>query len=161
MRSLSALVLALCVLATPSFSRARGNQTDWGNLRLLQAGQKIQVIEKNGARHSGRFSSVDEQGITLHEESGDQVIARTNVLRVNAGGHRKRNTLLGLAIGAGAGAGIGAAAGGNSCASSAPYCINVVSRVDWAGIFAIVGGTVGAIVGVLIPSHKTIYRAQP
>ncbi|MFZ0211860.1 MAG: hypothetical protein WAL55_04055, partial [Candidatus Acidiferrales bacterium] len=121
MRSLSVVVLALCVLATPSLSRARGNQTDWGNIRLLQAGQKIQVIEKSGARHSGRFSSVDEQGITLHEESGDQVIARTNVLRVNAAGHHLRNTLLGLGIGAGAGAAIGAADGG--CSSG--NCIGV------------------------------------
>jgi hypothetical protein len=161
MRNLFVFALALCVLAVPSLSRAQGKQTDWGNLALLQADQKIQVIDASHKKHSGTFSSFSSQSIILHQQDGDRTIARADVLRVTAGSHRKRNTLLGLAIGAGAGAGIGAGVAPSPCGSSTPYCIEPLSRGASAGIGAAVGGAIGAIVGLVIPSHKTIYRAQP
>ncbi|MGB6876271.1 MAG: hypothetical protein WBD87_09585 [Candidatus Acidiferrales bacterium] len=133
---------------------AKGNRAVWENLTILRAGQKVEVIDKSLTRHSGRFSSVDDRTIIIHDQSGDHTIARPDVLRVNARGHRLQHALIGLGIGAGGGAAVGAASGGCSSGS----CIGL-TRNQVAGIGAALGGAIGAIIGAVLPAHNTVYRA--
>ncbi len=153
-----ALILG-CLLAIPCVSWAKGNKAAWGNLNTLQPGQKIQVIEKTNTKQSGTFSSVNDQGITLHEQSGDTTVQRENVARVSVPAHRARHVVLGLAIGAGAGAAIGAATGG--CSNSSTYGCLGASRGQITAATAAIGGVIGAIIGAVLPAHQTIYRASP
>jgi hypothetical protein len=155
------LLILACLLALPCVSWAQSNKAAWENLNALQPGQKIQVIDKSKRKHSGKFLSLDAHGIRLRKKNGDSSVERENVARVIVPAHRARHALIGLAIGAGAGAGIGAAATRGSCSSSQPYCLNVFTKADGAGIGAAVGGAIGAIVGALVPAaHKTIYQAR-
>lgn len=149
-------LVLVCVFALPSALWARTNPalSSWGNLSVLQAGQKVQIIDTAQKKHSGKFSAFTDTGITLHEKHGDETIARADVLRVNVSGHRLRHTLIGMAVGTGAGAAIGAAAGG---CKPGQWCF--VDRPTIAAVFAGIGFVVGTIVGVLLPAHKTIYRA--
>jgi hypothetical protein len=67
--------------------------------------------------------------------------------------HRLRNGLIGAGIGAGAGAGITGAAWEQHGFLG--------SKGTGAAVGTIIGGVSGAIVGVLSPSHKMVYRVSP
>jgi len=96
----------------------------------------------------------------MHEGSNDIGIPKESVVRVTVldKSHRLRNSLLFGGVGAGAGAGIGAAA--TRCSSSSnTFC--GLGRGVAVGIGAVAGLLGGAGVGAAIPSHPTIYRAEP
>ncbi len=146
----------LCILGIPSVASARANQATWENLSTLQSGQRIQVVEMNSKSHSGSFLNVSGTAISLQEKDGAQTIQRQQVrsVKLMEHAHRLRNTLIGAAAGAGGGAGIGAGV------TNRPGSILLgVSRAKGAGVGAVLGAIGGAIIGVLWPSHKTIYRA--
>ncbi len=149
------LLLIVCALAMPCASSAQSKQPSWGNLSTLQAGQKIEVVEKNLKKDTGTFAAVSDDGIRLNESTGEQTIPRASVMRVTLrhNKHRLRNTLIGAAVGVGAGAAIGAATYGNGRC----FC----SRGGLAGFGAAIGLVGGTVVGATWPSHPTIYRATP
>lgn len=152
-------VLAVpCVLALTCASwGANGKASaDWQNVSTLQPGEKIQVVDSAGRKHSGRFTSVTSTAIILHENAGDETIPRENVVRVSGGGHRARNALIGAAIGAGAGAAVGAAGTTGGCTSN---CIGKVTRGDVIAVTTGFGAIVGALVGAILHANRTIYRA--
>ena len=146
----------LYILGMPSIVSARGNQATWENLSTLQTGQQIQVVEMNSKSHSGSFLNVSGTAISLQEKSGAQTIQRQQVrsVKLMEHAHRLRNTLIGAAAGAGGGAGIGAGYTGRPGS-----ILTAVSKAKGAGVGAALGAIGGAIIGVLWPSHKTIYRA--
>jgi len=72
--------------------------------------------------------------------------------------HRLRNTIIVAGVGAGVGAGIGAALH-KSC-SSQSFCVDIGGAALPAGVGAVIGGVGGAVVGVLLPSHTTIYHVS-
>jgi len=154
-------LLLICVLGVPSASWAQTNPSSWENLNALQPGEKIQVVEMNSKKASGTFVSVSDAAISLQEEGTQQTIPKQDVrsVKLMQNGHRVRNALIVAAVGAGAGAGIGAAEY-SKCSPSQSFCIQPVGRGATAGIGAVVGGAAGAIVGALLPSHKTIYHAS-
>src|ERR1700722_4932028 len=100
----------ICVLATTCTLWAQSGSASWQNLNTLQAGQRIQVLEKNTRRVSGTFLNVSEAAISVQGEAGSQAIQRQDVLGVKLmkNKHRLRNAF----IGAGVGAGVGALVGG-------------------------------------------------
>lgn len=150
--------LACFLILIPSSLCAQERRADWKALYGLRAGEKIELIETGMKKHVGTFSTVTEELIQLREGSNDIGIRKENVVRVTVldRSHRLRNSLLFGGIGAGAGAGIGAAS--TSCSSpSFTGCWRDVA----AGIAAVVGLLGGAGVGAAIPSHPTIYRAEP
>ena len=155
------VLLLICVLGVPCASWAQTNPASWENLSALQPGEKIQVVGMNSKKVSGTFVSVSDAAISLQEEAGPQSIQRQDVrsVKLMENGHRVRNALIGAGVGAGVGAGIGAAAY-SKCSPSQSFCIQPVGRGVTAGIGAVIGGASGAIVGALLPSHKTIYRAS-
>jgi hypothetical protein len=142
------LPLLLILLLAPQLARAQGDQ--WQSLDQVKSGRQVDVIDRHLKRYSGKFVGFSDTNLTLLVNDQEIRIARDEVYRVTAAGqNRKRNILLGLAIGAGAGLGLGAALmereGGYGGAVAG-------TGVGFAGI--------GAGIGALVPSHKTVYRAE-
>lgn len=106
---------------------------------MLRAGEKVESIEKSLTRHSGRFPLFNDPAIIIHDKSSDHRIARTNVLRLGAGGR----------------AVVGAAAG--RC--DRRTCL-VFTHGEAAGILAVVDGAIGAIIGVLPATTPSIAPPQ-
>jgi len=159
-------LLLLCVLGTTFASGEQPDQASWTNLSVLQAGQRIQVVDMNSKKHSGTFVNVSDTAISCQETGGEQTIQKQDVrsVKLMESKHRVRNTLVGLGLGGGVGAGVGAGIGAatfHSC-SSQSFCIQPVGKGGSAGIAAVIGfaggAAVGAVVGALLPSHSTIYR---
>jgi len=157
------LIIAACLLAIPSLSSAQADKSSWMNLRTLQPGQKIQVVELTSRKTTGKFSNVTDTAITLHEKSGEKTIQRQDVrtVRLMKNKHRLRNTLIGAGVGAGIGAGIGAASW-RPCATNPNSiffgCFFSFSRGQQAAIFGVVGFVGGAATGALWPTSEIIYR---
>jgi hypothetical protein len=155
------VLLLLCVFGTPSLSLAQTSQPSWGDLKGLQAGQSIQVIDTNSKKHSGTFLSLSDTAISYMEVAAEHSIERQDVrsVKLMKNPHRVRNTIIGLGVGAGVGAGIGAATH-KSC-SSQSFCLDIGGRALPAAVGGVIGGVGGAVIGVLIPSHRTIYDVSP
>ncbi len=83
----------------------------------------------NAEFYQGKFKLLSDDGITLRQAAGEQMLARKDILRVSwrsAQSHQARNALIGLAVGTGTGLGIGLAANhfiwsSRSCTES-PEC---------------------------------------
>lgn len=151
--------LAGFLILIPCLVRAQDKKSDWKALYALHSGEKIELMETGMKKHVGTFSTVTEEAIQIREGSNDIGIPKENVARVTVldKSHRLRNSLVSGAVGAGAGAGIGAASTRCSNSNSFTGCWRDVA----AGIGAVVGLLGGAGVGAAIPSHPTIYRAEP
>ncbi len=155
------LLFLICVLGISWPARAQIKPASWENLNTLQADERIEVVEMNSKKVSGRFSSVSDAAISLQEKAGQQTIRRQDVhsVKLRKHQHRLRNTLIGAAIGAGAGAGIGTA--GHHQGSAQNPNGTLIKPAQGAEIGAVLGLVGGAVVGALVPSHKTIYLAKP
>jgi len=153
------LFLILC-LAMPCVSLAQSEEGSWAKLSALRPGQNIQVVETTSKKHSGVFVSVSDTAISYRETAGEHSIPKQDVrtVKLMQNTHRLRNTLLLGAAGAGVGAAIGAATH-HGC-STQSFCLDVGGRALPAGIGAVIGGLGGAVVGVVLPSHSTIYNVS-
>lgn len=154
------LLIVTCLLGMAPVSWAGTNRGSWEGLESLRAGQKIEVVETSLKKHSGTFLTVSDEAIQLREGATDEAIKKENVMRVTSleNSHHARNALIFGAVGAGVGAGIGAAAY-HSCTAQS-FCI-VDARGITTGVGAVIGLAGGAVVGAVLPSHDTIYRAKP
>lgn len=154
--------LTCFLILIPCALHAQNKQGDWKALYSLHSGEKIELIETSMKKHVGTFSTVTEEVIQLREGSNEIGIRKESVARVTLlqKSHRGRNALILGVIGAGAGAGIGAAA--SRCSNSnTSFNLCGIGRGAEIGIGAVVGLAAGASVGAAIPSHPTIYRAEP
>src|SRR5271156_3817017 len=154
------MIVSLCLLAVACSSFAQTGNSSWVNLSALQPGWRIQVVETNSKRDSGRFVSVTEDAVTLQEKSGEKTIQRRDVgiVRLMKNKHRLRNTFVGAGGGAGVRAGIGAATGGPCKVPSS--CFFFPTRGQQAAIFAAPGIVIGAAVGAFWPTHEIIFRTD-
>jgi hypothetical protein len=153
-------VLVCFLILIPCSLRAQDKKDDWKALYSLRSGEKIELVETGMKKHVGTFSTVTEQAIQMREGSNDIGIPKENVARVTVldKSHRLRNAFLLGAAGAGAGAGIGAAT--SRCSNSTDtFC--GLGRSIAVGVGGLMGLAGGAGVGAAIPSHPTIYRAEP
>jgi len=143
-----------CVVGICCASVAQNSQSSWTNLSGLHAGQKIQIVEMNSKKHTGIFESVSDSAISVKDTSTEMSLRRQDVRSVKllGGGHRLRNTLIGLGVGAGAGAGISAAAW-----ESHGF---IGGKGVGAAFGAAIGGFGGIIVGALLAAHDTIYHVS-
>jgi hypothetical protein len=149
----------ICVLGLPCASWAQNDQASWTSLSALQPGQKIQIVDMKSIKHSGSFVNFSETAISYQDSAGGQTIQKPDVrsVKLMENKHRLRNMAIGAALGVGVAVGITAAAY-HPC--SGPNCINVIGKGAVIGIVALPGLAVGAVVGVLWPDHKTIYKAN-
>jgi hypothetical protein len=154
--------LASFLILIPCSLRAQDKKSDWKALYGLRSGEKIELIETGMKKHVGTFSTVTEEAIQLREGSNDIGIRKENVARVTLleKSHRLRNAAILGVVGAGAGAGIGAAA--LRCSNSTgSFNFCAIARGAEVAAGAVIGLAGGAGVGAAIPSHPTIYRAEP
>jgi hypothetical protein len=162
-RGLRKFFLVVCALLMPHAAFARSDQASWENLSTLGTGHKIQVLQLNSQKVSGRFADFSSTGISLAARAGAQTISRQDVRSVTLmeNHHRLRNTVIGVGLGAGVGAIVGAAVFHpcNPATQTGFGCLDPVGRGLSSGIGAVIGGVGGAVVGVLWPSHKTVYRS--
>jgi hypothetical protein len=149
------LLIIACLLGTTPVARAQTDRGAWESLNGLRAGQRIEVVETNLKKHTGTFVTVSDEAIQLREGPTDESVKKADVMRVTLleKNHRLRNALIGGAVGCGAGAGIGAVV--HSGLGS------FFSRSAAAGFGAVIGLAAGAALGAAVPSHPTIYRANP
>jgi hypothetical protein len=156
-RAKLALVLMLLV---PAFALAQSAKAPWDNLKKLAPGQQVQVVLNGAKSYSGQFQSVSDNELVLRVGGEQQALARQDILRVSTIGapHRKRNMLIGAAIGVGAGLGI-AAGVAESYRSSRPQnrYFEVLGPLLGAGL-----GGGGIALGAAIPTGgwHDIYRAR-
>jgi hypothetical protein len=161
------ILLLLCVLGMSCASQAQSDKASWANLSTLQTGQKIQIVDMSSKKHSGAFLNVSDTALRYHDNAGDQSIPKQDIRRVKLmeNRHRLRNTLIGAGVGAGVGAVIGAVTNHpcvpNPPSQQFPNCVGAnITKGDTAGIGALVGFLAGAVVGVLVPTHSTIYNVN-
>ena len=149
--TLSLMILLIAPAQTP----AQSSEDSWDNLRQLRSGQRIEVVDtKLNSRH-GAFTGYSEEAISLRTGQGRVAIPRADVLSVKnqESSHRRRNALLGLAIGAAGGLAAGAVAG-------ATYHEEGETGV-FVLVFTPIGAGIGAGLGAAMSAGKvTVYRAK-
>lgn len=144
------LVTALCLRA------AQAPPESWESLRQLRPGEDIEVVDLRMKSHRGRFADYTPDSIALRSQGRDLRVARTEVASVKRRSqpHRRRNTLLGLTIGAASGLAVGAIRG------------KTYHEQGETGVFISVwtpiGAGIGGAVGAALPSggEVTVYRAS-
>jgi hypothetical protein len=151
------MLTTVCVLFTV-LAQAQELKQSWENLRTLQVGERIQVVDQRLKSQNGMFLSVSDEALTFRVEQDEVAIPRADVFRVTSREQtkRKRNALIGAAIGAGVG-GLAAALIGASL-------IGEVSDEEFVGGAVVPGVALGAgvfgVLGAAVPSYQTIYRAE-
>jgi hypothetical protein len=134
----------------------------WDNLKTLRPGQQIRVVLNDAKSYQGELQSLNDDGITLRQASGEQMLARRDILRVSSKAQKRRgrNALIGAAVGAGAGLGIGAAADHSQNCSKASFgpCFNNLGKEVGTPL----GALAGAVVGAVMPASgwHEVYRTR-
>jgi hypothetical protein len=143
----------LFVLLASVGALAQSPPDAWDNLKQLEVGQKIEVVDMNLKSLKGRLVSVSEAAISIRTDKEEAAVERANVMRVSTpGGRRGHNALIGLGIGAAAGAAvITVAFATREVPEYAPQI--AAGAIVW-------GGGIGAGIGAAFPGSRTIYRAE-
>jgi hypothetical protein len=152
MRHLCVLLLLLVTAASGQTGKA-----DWSNVKQLRAGERIKVVLNDGKSSSGVLENASDDGIVVSLSSSETTFVRADVRRILVKGQsrRRRNALIGAAIGAAAGLGLGAALD-QQCAHS--FCAsegNTGKAIGTPG-----AGVLGAAIGALLPTGRwhEVYR---
>jgi len=147
------LILTILALAlTPVASWAQAPKDSWENLKQLQSGHKIKVVDMGLKAWDGRLVSVSDEAITIRDKRTQQEITvqRAKVFRVTdlQRSKRGRNALIGLVLGSVVGAALVA---------------DEEDLVPWGKAVVAIGlfGGPSAAAGALIPYPRpTVYRAK-
>jgi hypothetical protein len=146
------LLTIVMVALTPAPSSAQSHPDSWENLRQLQPGHKIKIVDMSLKSWDGKLVSVSEEAITIRglRQQQETTVERAKVFRVTdlERSRRGRNALIGFAAGIATGA---------VWATRQKEDVGTLLPVLFVG--GVFGGP-GAAVGAAIPSHPTIYRAQ-
>jgi hypothetical protein len=141
-------------MLVPNLTWAASKPDAWDNLKQLQPGQMIEILDVRLKTYRGRFSALGDTSITLHAGKSDATVSRSDVARVSIRdtSRRSHNMLIGAAVGVGAGLGLGLMWKSN--------CDLTGRCKAGAGSYAVIGGLVAAGTGLgAIPGHyRTIYR---
>lgn len=120
-------------------------------------GKNLQIDTKEGKRIKGRLDRISDAELQLTAKGRSIQCSFGNIQRIYVlhGRSVGRNMLLGGAVGAGGGAVLGTATGGDD---------KWLGRGAMAAGFAMVGGLIGSIVGVVSGLHQKkelVYIAAP
>ena len=148
------IVLLLFLTHSDALAAKEPREQSWENLRQLQGGRKVQVVQMNLKSLKGTLLAVSEEAISLRVKQNEVTVPRPDVLRVSSleQSKRLRNLLIGAAVGLGVGLGVSLGALAATGGSDDPGVVIAPAIA--------IGGGVGAGVGAAIPSHRTIYRAK-
>ena len=149
------ILAVLVLMTTPRLALAQSGEDSWDRLRQLHAGQKIEVVNMKLKSVTGNFTGYDDHAVLLRVDRDEVSIPRGDVLSIKNReiSHRRRNVLLGLAIGAAGGLAIGAIKGATYHESGETGVFMAVCTPIGAGI--------GAGLGAALPAGAvTVYRAR-
>jgi hypothetical protein len=75
----------------------------WSHVRRLQAGEDTRIDVEDGTSYRGSFAAADDESVTLVVSGRHHQVSRACVRQASVarGTRRRRNVLIGLAIGAG------------------------------------------------------------
>jgi hypothetical protein len=145
---------ALLALAATAMA-AQTSVTNWDAVKALTAGTPVRIAAGSSTVR-GKIDGVTDDALTMTSGKGQQMFDRpqVSVVSVEKPGHRKRNTLIGLAAGTGAGLGIGIAG------RSKPNQLAIIPNYAITAGSTVAGALIGTIVGVVIPTGgwREIYR---
>ncbi len=142
----AAVQLAITELNTVTEARLQSpDDNRWSQVRQLAAGEDVRVV-LDAQSYRGTFRMADGQSLTLTIASHDHRLSRARVLQVSVARatHRRRNILIGLAIGGAT----SAIAVGLHCRREASSCTEVAP----AYFYPLAGA--GAGIGALLPAAK-------
>jgi hypothetical protein len=174
MRRLLLAIFSICTLASVTVAQtAVVSQLDpeqnWDNLQMLQVGEKIQVVDQELKKLDGEFSAVSEEAVSFVVRTARRflifgargmkqvTLRREDVLRISSWdqSNRKRNTLIGAAIGGAGAAAIIATAATQPDELGRGIGFLIAAYTAWIPIFG------GAHIGRAVSSPHTIYRVPP
>ncbi len=146
------VAVVLCSAATAQDS----DSDQWAALRQLNAGEKVQIVQITLESQTGIFQSLSDEAIFFRVGQQERSVTRQNLLRLTVidRSSRKRNTVLGLAIGTAAGL-----AGGGALASAAGWFDEGTGSKPAVAIAGFGAG--GAVAGYAMGASsgtRTIYR---
>ena len=166
---LLALLPACFSTGVASGQGSKGRTSSWDNLKSLAPGQEIRVVMNNVKSYQGEFESLSDDGITLRQAAGEQMLPRQDVLRVSRKGqnHRTRNAVIGAVVGAGVGLGGGLEANHviwshANCTLGPLFSCGYPPNPHWEIIGPPVVALAGAVIGAVVPTggwHE-VYRAR-
>jgi hypothetical protein len=153
-KTLIAIVAAAFASAAPAQTKPIA---EWASLSHLESGAEIRVAMTGGRNVIGFLQSVTADSIAINAATSQEALSRGDIkiVSLRRQGHRGRNALIGLSIGAGGGLATGAAVDHGSRPGG--WFPNFGKEV-----FTPLGALVGAVVGVAIPTGgwRVVYRAQ-
>ena len=134
---------------------AQAPEDSWDNLRQLRPGERIEVVDTRMKSHRGVFSAHTTEGVSLSQDGRVITIRREEVASIKRSGesHRRRNILIGAAIGAASGLAFGAIRGKT-------YHEEGETTVFMA-VWTPIGAGIGVATGAVWPTRGvvTVYRA--
>jgi hypothetical protein len=126
----------------------------WANLNPLENGSEIRVVLAGGRTVRGFLQSVGPDSLTINAATSQEALSRHDIKLVSLKrpGHRGRNTLIGLAIGA---------AGGLATGAAIDHGRDAWFPNFGKAVFTPIGAIIGTVVGVAIPTGgwRVVYRA--
>jgi hypothetical protein len=148
------LVTIAAVLVLSASAQQTKPIAQWANLNGLESGSEIRVVLKGGKTIAGFLQTVSADSMAINAATSQEALSRQDVKLVSLKrpGHRGRNTVIGLLIGAGAGLASGAAIDHNSHGWFPNLGKDVLTPL---------GAIIGTVVGVAIPTGgwRVVYRA--
>ena len=120
-------------------------KNNWANLKTVPIGGEIRVDIQDGKSFRGQLQSVTDDSLVIVAANTQQSLPRAQVLKLAVKGesHRRRNTLIGLGVGAGAGLTSGAIADHTAGFGSWNIGKEVLTPL---------GALVGTVIGVAWPT---------
>ena len=162
-----ALLGACFSTGTASGQDSKGGSSSWDNLKSLTPGQEVHVVTNNVKSYQGEFESLSDGGITLRQATGEQTLARKDILRVSrkiGQNHRGRNALIGMVVGAGAGLVVGLTPYmiQRNCTEGPAFNCGYPPNPHRAEALTPAGGLAGAAIGAVLPTGgwHDVYRAH-
>jgi hypothetical protein len=150
-RAVLAAALAATAVAQPAKPIA-----NWANLNQLVSGSEIRVTLATGKTLRGFVQGVTPDSLAINATTSQETLSRQDIRRVSLKrpGHRGRNTLIGLAIGAGGGLAVGAVAVSRTRPGA------MFRNIGYA-VFPPLGALVGTVIGVALPTGqwRDVFRA--
>ena len=152
---ISQAVLAAALTATAVAQPAKPI-ANWANLNQLVPGSEIRVTLASGRSLRGFVQGATTDALVINASTSQEALSRQEIRRVSLKrpGHRGRNTLIGLAVGAG----VGVASGAVEVSRTRP---GAMFRNLGYAVFPPLGALVGTAIGVALPTGgwRDVYRA--
>ena len=77
-------VLLLSLITPGALAATERDEQSWKNVRHLQVGQKVQVVQMNLKSLKGTFLGASEEAISFRVKQNEVTVPRADVLRISS-----------------------------------------------------------------------------